>query len=331
MTPLRLNPRQQPGTEAGRAQMLRRIAAALLALALGAPGVLHAGALVQAAKYGNVEAALALIDDGADVGERGHAGETALHWAAFNGQLDVARRLIAGGAPVNAQVKNGNTPLHQAAYAGHLAIVRMLLVAGANANALDARGATPAGWAERNGHQTVVRALREHAGRVDLGSNAHQPTRAEDRASNAYSGQFDPRYNAGLSRRMGELPSVVLRVPSNVAATAPTLSLTRDIDFQPTTRAAAIPDIERADSRQVWVQLGAFRRERDAGVHRDRLLARYRDLLADQPLKVVAAEVEGRGRFHRVRVGPLGVSHAQRTCSALKARGAKCLLIFSHR
>lgn len=71
--------------------------------------------LHRAARSNAVDAALVLLESGADVmGRAGKSGDTPLHTAARMNAVDVAKLLIDWGADVNGRNKNGDTPLHAA-------------------------------------------------------------------------------------------------------------------------------------------------------------------------------------------------------------------------
>ena len=67
--------------------------------------------LHEAVYKGDIERVKALIKKGADINEKGEAGDTPLHW--IRGDDDVAKLLIKHRADVNAQDEDGNTPLHK--------------------------------------------------------------------------------------------------------------------------------------------------------------------------------------------------------------------------
>jgi len=98
-------------------------------------------ALFGPAAKGDVNAARALVEAGADPNENGGINqqhETALHLAVANSRVEMARFLIAHGADVNAEayekivgLRDG-TPLHYAACIGNVEMVQLLLESGAN-------------------------------------------------------------------------------------------------------------------------------------------------------------------------------------------------------
>lgn len=168
--------------------------------------LLHAGAaieardkldmtpLLSAAEFGNIAAAMLLMDRGADIQATTYFGKTALHGACGSkGSLELVKALLERGADLQATDKFGATalswavrrgkveialyllqkggdprgcpltpftPLHWAAKAGNLALVRALIQHGADVNASGLNGATPLGWS----HDPQVRSYLESCG-----------------------------------------------------------------------------------------------------------------------------------------------------------------------
>src|ERR1041384_1345709 len=86
---------------------------ALIALlAAGSP-------LVDAVKAGNRAAALALIEQRADVNAPEADGTTALHYAVHQDDVELVRRLLRAGARVNVKNEYGATPMSEAAIVGN--------------------------------------------------------------------------------------------------------------------------------------------------------------------------------------------------------------------
>jgi tetratricopeptide (TPR) repeat protein len=73
------------------------------------------------------------------------------------------------------------------------------------------------------------------------------------------------------------------------------------------------------------LQLGAFRGEGEAQAGWKTLLSRTGNTLDGVAPVIVAADVPGKGRFWRLRVGPLDKDRAASICEAIKARGASCM------
>ncbi|XP_049946541.1 protein roadkill-like isoform X2 [Schistocerca serialis cubense] len=117
--------------------------------------------LREAAKEGAVEEVRALLAAGADVGARGGAGGTALHWAAWRGHAAVVRLLLSAASDPNARNQGGLTPLHLAARWGHAEAAAALLQAGADRGVRTNSGNTPLDIARRYNHQEIVRMLTQ--------------------------------------------------------------------------------------------------------------------------------------------------------------------------
>lgn len=95
-----------------------------------APGPLHA-----AVKGGNLAAARALLEGGADVHQTEANGLTALHVAAECGPIEMVELLLKHKADVNGKSDTGMTPLLGACKARHTEVAKLLLNAGADVNA----------------------------------------------------------------------------------------------------------------------------------------------------------------------------------------------------
>jgi uncharacterized protein len=124
-------------------------------------------ALVEAVKAGNKTAAIALVQQKADVNVPEADGTTALSWAVRNGDADLADRLLRAGADVKAANRYGVTPLYLAALNGDAGIIEKLVKAGADANAAVTEGETALMTAARSGHVEAVRVLIARGAAVD--------------------------------------------------------------------------------------------------------------------------------------------------------------------
>ena len=109
----------------------------LVIAALGA-----AAPLVDAVKAGNRTAAIALIDQKADVNAAESDGTTALHWAVQQGDLDLVQHLLRAGANAKAKNDYGSTPMSEAAVLARTPILDALLKAGADVESPNADGQT---------------------------------------------------------------------------------------------------------------------------------------------------------------------------------------------
>lgn len=83
-------------------------------------------------KPGNIPIIKTLLDYNADVNLEDYNGWTPLHHAAKKGDLETCVELIQNGAYVNAYSTSMKTPLHLAAFYNHPEIVNLLIAAGAN-------------------------------------------------------------------------------------------------------------------------------------------------------------------------------------------------------
>jgi ankyrin repeat protein len=115
--------------------------------------------LIKAVKANEVQAARALIKQGANVNARAGDGSTPLLWAANNGSVEIARALVAAKADINAANDFGVTPLLQASRVGDAAMVEFLLRSGANPSKAHPEGETPLMAAAKAGSVPAVRLL----------------------------------------------------------------------------------------------------------------------------------------------------------------------------
>ncbi len=88
-------------------------------------------------------------------------------------------------------------------------------------------------------------------------------------------------------------------------------------------RAAAVAPRAGAPGHQI--QLGAWRDEAEAAEGWNRIAGAVGDLLHNLTPHIVAADLPGKGRYFRLRAGPLDRTAAQEICGALKSRGFSCL------
>jgi hypothetical protein len=111
--------------------------------------------------YGNVKAALVLVQHGADVNARTAAGQSPLHTACCNGRLKLATFLLASGAVRDARDGVGWTALHCAARWGHADIVQELLASGCRTDVRTPAGKTAQEIAFEHGHSTAAHIFSE--------------------------------------------------------------------------------------------------------------------------------------------------------------------------
>lgn len=95
-------------------------------------------------------------------------GQTLLHEAAKYGHLECAQLLVNQGLDIEARNGREQTPLHFAAKYGHSHIVKFLLQQGANYEAKDNHGLKPIDLAKKNNHSSVCQRLESTAKIYDL-------------------------------------------------------------------------------------------------------------------------------------------------------------------
>lgn len=88
---------------------------------------------------GRVAAALALIENGADVNAKNNFRQTPLHFAAYHGFKALVTALVERGSDIKVRDLNGRTPLHMTAIEdrSNSSIAVFLLLKGADVNAQD--------------------------------------------------------------------------------------------------------------------------------------------------------------------------------------------------
>src|SRR5690606_8859943 len=96
--------------------------------------------LIIAAYNGHLEAAVALLDAGADVNAQDYGGNTALMGVCFKGYPEIAELLVRRGADLDVQHGNGGTALMFAVMFGRNELVKVMLRHGADTNLREGRG-----------------------------------------------------------------------------------------------------------------------------------------------------------------------------------------------
>ena len=121
------------------------------------------GELLDAAKSGNMEEAVALLSKGESVNQVGKEYKlTALHLAALHGHLNVAQLLLDNGAKTDARDSWNCTPLHNAAGKGHKAIVEELVSFGASPDMETLKGKTPLDLAREKHFEDIAKILDKY-------------------------------------------------------------------------------------------------------------------------------------------------------------------------
>ncbi|KAL1496699.1 hypothetical protein AB1Y20_014292 [Prymnesium parvum] len=136
--------------------------------------------MLSAARDGDVDKLIDLLENNANIQERDWLGLSPLHWAAENGREAAVRLLLENNADVTAGDNVGLSPLHYAAKKGHDGTVRLLLEKHADVTARSNDGNSPLHWAAVYGHEGVVRLLLEK--NADIAAKNNEGRTALDEA-----------------------------------------------------------------------------------------------------------------------------------------------------
>src|SRR5580658_4822391 len=139
----------------------------LLAVAGPALAATTGPSLVDLAMSDQWQAALALIDQGADVNGPSEDGSTALLWAAHRDDRVLVERLLRAHADAKAANKYGATPMAEAAAYGDPAVMELLLKAGADPDSADADGQTALMVVAHTSNVEAAELLLRHGAHVD--------------------------------------------------------------------------------------------------------------------------------------------------------------------
>ena len=134
-------------------------------------------ALMIAAFTGETKAALALIDQGAEINR---PGWTALHYASAVGNVVLMRKLIENSAYSDAESPNKTTPLMMAARAGHLSSVQFLITEGADVTAKNELGLNAIDFAKSQNHTAIIKLLERYIEQAEIKADTKVDTKAPD-------------------------------------------------------------------------------------------------------------------------------------------------------
>ncbi|KAJ8707390.1 hypothetical protein PYW08_010642 [Mythimna loreyi] len=129
-------------------------------------------AFLRAARAGQIEKIISLLEQGVDINVSNANGLNAIHLASKDGHVEVVRELLDRGAAIDAATKKGNTALHIASLAGQEAVVKLLVQTAAQVNIQSQNGFTPLYMAAQENHDGVVKFL--------LANGANQSLATED-------------------------------------------------------------------------------------------------------------------------------------------------------
>jgi ankyrin repeat protein len=117
------------------------------------------------------EAAVILLNAGADPNADTWDGVTALMYASQSGNYKLVKELIIWGADINAKPYNGNTALHSAVIANHDSIAELLILNGADVNAANEHGAFPLHFSCAYGYPFLSSLLIYYGAYIDSTDN----------------------------------------------------------------------------------------------------------------------------------------------------------------
>ena len=110
-----------------------------------------------------------LIDKSADINVQSGSGYTPLHYAAQYSQPEIAKLLVENSADVHLRNRYGRTPLiHAAREGGNAEIAELLIRHGADINVIDNEGDSPLDFAVLRGYKEVVRLLIKNGAAVSI-------------------------------------------------------------------------------------------------------------------------------------------------------------------
>ena len=168
-------------------------------------------------------------------------------------------------------------------------------------------------------------------------ANAPPPSAAHSPSANAAAGADTPVI---LRPPPGAPPpvdgTVVLHPPGEVAVhlrPPPTVHLRPPVAHRAPPAAAPAPGLDlkpavregTGDSQTV--QLGAWRNESDAADAWNRIVATGGNLLTGLSPQVVPVDLPGKGRFYRLRAGPVYQGVGRSLCEALRAKKLECVVV----
>ena len=124
---------------------------------------------------------------------------------------------------------------------------------------------------------------------------------------------------------------VILKPPSSTLRLVPPKSASdRPVILKPPPGSAALdlkPSLmQDAESGQSQIQLGSWRTQLEADEAWTAFRARAGDLLDGLSPNISPVDLPGKGRYYRLRLGPMDKAHASSMCAALKSRKMACLI-----
>jgi len=153
---------------------------------LASAAALAESPLADLIERGRRDAAIALLEQGADVNAAQPDGTTPLHWAAYKLDLELVEMLLARGAQPDTTNLFGASPLAEAVKAANVPLAKRLLEAGADADSPNLDGETALMLATRTGNVELATLLIEHGADVNARELWRQQTPLMWAADGAY-------------------------------------------------------------------------------------------------------------------------------------------------
>jgi ankyrin repeat protein len=123
--------------------------------------------LPQLVEEQDFEAALAMVNAGADANALSPDGTSALHWAVYWGNQALVERLLRAEANPDTRNDYGSSPMMEAATVGNTGMLALLLDAGADVESPNAERQTALMAVARTGNLDAARLLLEHGADVN--------------------------------------------------------------------------------------------------------------------------------------------------------------------
>lgn len=111
---------------------------------------------------------ISLLENGANINEKGARGVTLLHVASSKGLIDVAKVLVKAGLNPSQKTEKNWTPLHIAARFNHWKLVQYFIASGVDPDIRNSDGQTALGLARHLRHQSIIKILSRVTRRSSL-------------------------------------------------------------------------------------------------------------------------------------------------------------------
>jgi hypothetical protein len=158
--------------------------------------------LINAARVGDTEVVVGLIQAGTPLDARDARGFTPLILAAYHGHLDTVRALLERGADACAGDNRGNTALMGAAFKGYSEVVELLGQQPCAVDQTNRFGQTALMFASLFGREDVAKTLRQRGASAELrdssGRSAEDWARTQDPQAPIATPGSGPRLISGV-------------------------------------------------------------------------------------------------------------------------------------